>query len=210
MANRENNLLIKWGVFILLCLATLLFGIHKLVQNVIGPEASNNPSATSAQQNGSPAVSISGVQMQEGVTKEQNISSPNSLTSKQAINTNVPNKQNPTSQQADNTSQSSSSTPDLVGSSGSINQGNTVTSALANPIPTQEQIIASINLQDQQRQVLDQALSDRTKQIEKVHQAILDSGVQYSYGQVKPFVDPIVKPPEDIVQKLKSHTLVGH
>ncbi|MEI7998145.1 MAG: hypothetical protein WCH62_01385 [Candidatus Omnitrophota bacterium] len=102
----------------------------------------------------------------------------------------------------------------------SLNQGQSPTgsvdSGLSKPpvvefIPTDEQALVAINLQNQQRQQLSQVLIDRQNRIQQVHDAIKAEQAQDSAdGQVKPFVAPKLVAPEEVMRKVKSHEAVVH
>ena len=215
MSDQKQGLPIKWVVIILTCLAALGFWTHMIEQNILQSSQSNTPSAlpVKPQQNTSTADSSLGIQSSISEDNEGNSSKQKTLAVEQIGNTNTstqpnsPSKKNAILKEIENASEASSNNKTNLqeGTSESNKQSNTT--ATVNAIPTQAEIMASLNLQNQQHQALTKALSDRTTQIEKTHQAIMDSFDSNSSNQGQEVVPYTLPPPADITEKVKSHQL---
>ena len=200
MANKKQAQLFKW-LFAILCIVVIGCWLFRPKQNVAGPVQSNNSGVVLQQENISP--SVIGTGSQSSLSKEENL--PSSSVLKEAGNINAPNQPESNSEKRSPTSAGAGQAENGM-SDNQLNAG-----AVANSIPTEAEVIASINLQNQQRQALAQVLSDRTDQITRVHEAILASlQGQNSSSQDKPVEPALLDPPDDVVQKLKSHLLMAH
>ena len=223
MIMKKQNLLMPGIALIIVFLVISNYWMHKSSeQSVPSVATSNNPAVLPMQENNPAAVSSTDVQDPNALPSEEILSKQEILERERPENINTPEQQqvasphkltsqnNLATQQVNHASQSSSAAMvNRAGNRTSNDQSNT-TMAPANPIPTQEEVIASVTLQNQKRQELDQILSDRMQQIEKVHKAILDSGWQNSSGKDKPVEPPLLTPPADVVQKIESHQWTAH
>ena len=80
-----------------------------------------------------------------------------------------------------------------------------------NPVPTDEEIIASIKLQNQQRETMQKMLADReAKAAQVIDQVKMAPKQDPSKTNVVVETAPRDVAPGDIIEKLKSSTLVAH
>ena len=92
-----------------------------------------------------------------------------------------------------------------------LNHGRKINvSRAANLKPEQQAILAKIKENEQQRELVTQAVQQRKDKIESVHQAIMDSGIMNAHNPNKKIDEPILTVPDDIAQKIKSHQLTAH
>ena len=195
MADRKSNALIKWfGAIFLFFVVILPVGMHIFSPKVIEPARSLERVPSPAEPNDQAGSSVVVPQDRGSVSREVKAG----------------DQRKPVPRQPGGVLRSPSAADDQAVTSEPGGRESFSLQAPANPVPTEAQILASIESQDQQRETRDRVVTDRVKQIDKVHRAIMDSGIQDSRAQVKPFVAPLVVPPDHIVQKLKSHELVGH
>ncbi len=199
MDNKKQELPVNWMVAASLCFLVLAFLIHKFDQNLSESIKSIQSVVSPAQKNKAvESTSRASLQNHYIFYKE----TPGQIKNTAAVTLkNQATQKIPISKQAVNESQSSVTNQDNV-------QPN---SAAANPVPTEDQIMASLDLQAAQLQARSQALSNRVERIGKVHQLIVDSGGQLaSSGNVKEFQPPLLEPPKDVEQKIKSNQWTAH
>lgn len=184
---------------IILFLIAINFWINKVEEESNVPVTSNRPTALPAPEKNSALTPTPNVVVpqQQVPSNDKNLSENKKSVSEQGQRDHTSNEPHAVSQthstlqQAESMPQSSSSAP-------------------VNSLPTQEQIMARIILQNQKDLELNNALSNRIDEINKVHQAILDSGGKSHSSEVKPFVEPLLTPPDDVIEKIKSHHWTAH
>ncbi len=209
---------LQWFFLAFLCFVVFSYWRYGHKENMTNPGNLNNPTRTSSHQN-NPRVplTVTNSSISPGYLQKLTVESPPP---------NIENIPRQGSRVRQGTSINPSVQPGVTapglagkasvqanvqqkGNSGSNNQANTIITA--NPVLTDDQAMAGVNLANQQRQQREKILKDRRNQITQVHQAIMAEQAQNpTDSQVKPFVDPILTAPYDLLQKVKAHQVTVH
>ncbi len=186
MANKN----IKWLLLLLLIVA-VYFWMHQSKQQAAQPVPSTTPAAVVPSE-------------QESDLTEQ----PGGNTHTTAINQPDLNKQPHPLSPAPASSAAPGTNVDQAANPMANDQPKAI--APANPIPTPEQTMAALSVQNTRREARDRVLSDRVTQIDAVHKAILAQGEKNTAKEDKTNPPPLLTPPAEIAEKLKSHQLTAH
>jgi|GEM_PF-3258236 len=224
MMNKKRVLWIKWILCIILGFAIFSYWIYGREERIVNIDERPMPSKNAvlqssvAQKTPSTEENSSKSAMGPSTTDENRLNSEGEISTAKGASTSTENmlKQENSTKSPGVLNEKSSSQenvpsnqPREANDEKPNNQVNAVMTA--NPIPTDAQIIASINLQNQKNLQLEHALTDRINQINQVHEAILAEQAQNPTDtQVKPFVAPLLTAPSGLKEKVRSHEVTVH